>query len=156
MSELNKRFPEILLAYIADVGCEFSNSRINELSKFVSELELEIENLKTRCAAYENDLVLIEVNEMLKNKQARVQELEVYNKNFHLACINSLDLHRESDVPKLKDIPKIIEELRTRVQELEMFQDLVNRWSDQYYRDTNKLKQRIAELEEAQIGRAHV
>lgn len=85
----------------------------------------------------------------IERLQARVQELEIYNKNFHLACINALDLHRESDVPKLKDIPKIIEELRTRVQELEMFQDLVNRWSDQYYRDTNKLKQRIAELEEA-------
>ena len=41
------------------------------------------------------------------------------------------------------------ESLQARVQELEMFQDLVNRWSDQYYRDTNKLKQRIAELEEA-------
>lgn len=85
----------------------------------------------------------------IEHLQARVGELEIYNKNFHLACINALDLHRESDVPKLKDIPKIIEELRTRVQEIEMFQDLVNRWSDQYYRDTNKLKQRIAELEEA-------
>ena len=89
MSELNKRFPEILLAYIADVGCEFSNSRINELSKFVSELELEIENLKTRCAAYENDLVLIEVNEMLKNKQARVQELEA-ERNCILTTLNSV------------------------------------------------------------------
>lgn len=88
MSELNKRFPEILLAYIADVGCEFSNSRINELSKFVSELELEIENLKTRCAAYENDLVLIEVNEMLKNKQARVQELETQLKSKDIIINN--------------------------------------------------------------------
>lgn len=40
--------------------------------------------------------------------------------------------------------------LQARVQELEMFQDLVNKWSDQYYRDTNKLKQRIAELEQGQ------
>ena len=40
-----------------------------------------------------------------------------------------------------------IERLQKRVEELEMFRDLVNRWSDQYYRDTNKLKQRIAELE---------
>lgn len=39
MSDLNKEFPEILLAYVADVGCEFSNARLNELSKFVSQLE---------------------------------------------------------------------------------------------------------------------
>lgn len=45
MSELNEKFPEILLAYIADVGCEFSNTRLNELSKFVSELELDIARL---------------------------------------------------------------------------------------------------------------
>lgn len=63
----------------------------------------------------------------IEQLQKRVQELEIYNKNFHLACINSLDLHRESDVPKLKDIPKIIDELKARVQELEQEQ----RWIHQ-------------------------
>ena len=38
--------------------------------------DAEIEQLKVRLAASENDLVLIEVNEMLKKTQARVQELE--------------------------------------------------------------------------------
>lgn len=67
--------------------------------------------------------VIEECLDEIERLQARVQELEIYNKNFHLACINALDLHRESDVPKLKDIPKIIEELRTRVQELETYID---------------------------------
>jgi len=49
-SIFNKAFPEVLLAYIADVGCEFSNSRCNELSKFVSNLELEISELKSENA----------------------------------------------------------------------------------------------------------
>lgn len=51
--------------------------------------------------------------------QTRVQEFEVFNNILHTQCINALDLHRESDIPKLKDIPKIIENFRTRVQELE-------------------------------------
>ena len=55
----------------------------------------------------------------IEQQAKRIEELEIHNKNLHLACVNALDLHRESDVPKLKDIPKIIEELRTRVQELE-------------------------------------
>ena len=38
--------------------------------------DAEIEQLKVRLAASKNDLVLIEVNEMLKKTQARVQELE--------------------------------------------------------------------------------
>jgi hypothetical protein len=56
----------------------------------------------------------------IEHLQKRVQELEVHNKDFHLACINALDLHRESDVPKLKDIPNIIEEIRERNQKLEI------------------------------------
>ena len=61
------------------------------------------------------ELMVREISRQAK----RIEELEIHNKNLHLACVNALDLHRESDVPKLKDIPKIIEELRTRVQELE-------------------------------------
>ena len=61
------------------------------------------------------ELMVREISRQAK----RIEELKIHNKDFHLVCINALDLHRESDVPKIKDIPKIIEELRTRVQELE-------------------------------------
>ena len=61
------------------------------------------------------ELMVREISRQAK----RIEELEIHNKNLHLACVSALDLHRESDVPKLKDIPKIIEELRTRAQELE-------------------------------------
>ena len=63
--------------------------------------------------------------------QTRVQEFEVFNNILHTQCINALDLHRESDIPKLKDIPKIIENFRTRVQELEQ----ERRWIPLTYRN---------------------
>jgi hypothetical protein len=109
----------------------------------------------------------------IERLQKRVDELEIYNKDFHLACINALDLHRESDVPKLKDIPKIIEELRTRVQELEVaisnqsalvykFENMARDLQSEndflknnpeaekyYYQKWVEGKQRIVELEEA-------
>ena len=56
----------------------------------------------------------------IERQAQRIAELEAHNKDFHLACINALDLHRESDVPKLKDIPNIIEEIRERNQKLEI------------------------------------
>jgi len=66
---------------------EFRNGR-NVWSRTVIELAVrEIERLrkenhklKVRLEASENDLVLIEVNEMLKKTQARVQELEHYKR----------------------------------------------------------------------------
>jgi hypothetical protein len=124
---------------------KFTSEFIEEQKKIFDNPEIDISIwVAEACGNYYLALDHIE------RLQKRVDELEIYNKNFHPACIDALDLHRESDVPKLKDIPKIIDELKARVQELEMFQDLVNRWSDQYYRDTNKLKQRIAELEQEQ------
>jgi hypothetical protein len=42
MSELNKKFPQILLAYVNDTTCELSNNECNELTKYVSGLELEL------------------------------------------------------------------------------------------------------------------
>jgi hypothetical protein len=42
MMELNKRFPEILSAYVRDMDCLIPNNVCNELTKFVSGLELEL------------------------------------------------------------------------------------------------------------------
>jgi len=41
MSVLNKKFPQILMAYVNDQECTLSNNDCNELSKFVSGIELE-------------------------------------------------------------------------------------------------------------------
>jgi len=41
-----------------------------------------------------------------------------------------------------------IERLQKRIAELEMFEGLGDRWSKQYYRDTDKLKARVKELEQ--------
>ena len=49
------------------------NARLNDL---IDEYIQERDYLDGRCAALENDLVLLEVSEMLKKTQARVQELD--------------------------------------------------------------------------------
>jgi len=54
----------------------WSRASIELAVREISRLRNENQKLKLRLAASENDLVLIEVNEMLKKTQARVQELE--------------------------------------------------------------------------------
>jgi uncharacterized coiled-coil protein SlyX len=54
----------------------FSRTSIELAVREIVRLRKENNKLKVRLAASENDLVLIEVNEMLKKTQARVQELE--------------------------------------------------------------------------------
>ena len=65
------------------------NDGVAFLEQTIEELTAERDYLDARCAALENDLVLIEVNEMLKNKQARVQELEA-ERNCILTTLNSV------------------------------------------------------------------
>ena len=89
--------------------------------------DLEAVNEDQALTISQNDYAYTIDKEMMEK---RIEELEIHNKNLHLACVNALDLHRESDVPKLKDIPKIIEELRTRAQELEQ----ERRWISAYER----------------------
>jgi uncharacterized coiled-coil protein SlyX len=50
--------------------------RFTPLFDEAARLQQRVDTLEVRLAASENDLVLIEVNEMLKKTQARVQELE--------------------------------------------------------------------------------
>jgi len=50
MSELNKKFPQILIAYVNDKECTLSNNDCNELSKFVSGIELERDALTAENA----------------------------------------------------------------------------------------------------------
>jgi hypothetical protein len=54
----------------------FSRTSIELAVREIVRLRKENNKLKVRLAASENDLVLIEVNEMLKKTQARVQELD--------------------------------------------------------------------------------
>ena len=54
----------------------WSGTAIERTVREISRLRNENQKLKLRLAASENDLMLIEVNEMLKKTQARVQELE--------------------------------------------------------------------------------
>lgn len=101
MSELNKKFPEILLAYIGDVGCEFSNSRLNELSKFVSELELEIARLTA-----ENARLIVEVkesNSLLRSsyqialRDGNKTNWEAFRNQLHLALIRQHEIMYPKD-----------------------------------------------------------
>jgi hypothetical protein len=64
-------------------------------------------------------IVVGECLDEIERLQVRIQELEMDIGYYHLACVNALDLHRESAIPNIKDIPKIIEELRERLGELE-------------------------------------
>ncbi|OQA51014.1 MAG: hypothetical protein BWY47_00218 [Bacteroidetes bacterium ADurb.Bin302] len=76
-------------------------------------------------------------------------DIEHYRKQYALWTSRRQTTPEELHlIARLRDALDHIEHLLKRVDELEMFRDLVNRWSDQYYRDTNKLKQRIAELEQ--------
>lgn len=60
MSEnFNNAFPEILRAYIAGVSCELSNSRCDELSKFVSAIELRAAAAKSEVSELRSSLAQI-------------------------------------------------------------------------------------------------
>lgn len=66
MSELNKLFPEILLAYVNDTSCELTNEKCNELSKLAEKLE-------SRATKAESDLTRLtqELEEERDNKQGK-------------------------------------------------------------------------------------
>ena len=66
----------------------WSRAEIELAVREISRLRKENNKLKVRIAACENDLVLLEVSEMLKKTQARVQELEVQLKSKEIV-INS-------------------------------------------------------------------
>ena len=68
-------------------------------------IDAEIERLKVRLAASENDLVLIEVNEMLKKTQARVQELECQLKSKKIVIESKEQTIREF-AEKMLDLRK--------------------------------------------------
>lgn len=74
MSALNKLFPAILLAYVADVPCTLTAEECNELSKFVARLELEIERL-TVHDEWATD-VASRVKDALEKANERIAELQ--------------------------------------------------------------------------------
>ena len=75
MSELNRFFPNILLGYMSDDGCHLTREDCNELSKFVSGLEIEIFNMRNQIAS---EPVRIAAKDTAENKRptARIAELE--------------------------------------------------------------------------------
>jgi len=54
----------------------------------IKELEQERDYLDTKCAAFENDFVLLDVTEKLKKAEARVQELEIQLKSKDIIINN--------------------------------------------------------------------
>ena len=68
----------------------FRRPSVELLVREISRLQKENEKLKVRLAASENDILLREVNEMLKKTQSRVQELDSVNQDMGLT-ISKMD-----------------------------------------------------------------
>lgn len=87
MSKLNVKFPQILLSYVRSENCTLTSEDCNDLSKFVSCLEMKIEELKAeneRLSKYvdENETrKLLEFKANLK-RSIEVDPLAVYKEKM--------------------------------------------------------------------------
>ena len=69
---LNKLFPQILIGYVDNMGCVLTNNECNELTKYVSGLELEITRLNTENARLAAANKWVSVSERLPEEMLNV------------------------------------------------------------------------------------
>ena len=104
MMELNKRFPEILSAYVRDMDCLIPNNVCNELTKFVSGVELERDALRAE-------------NETLNNRLAVAVSLKADNKDeFDWNVLD--EIHKLRSI--LKECGEVIENIACNLPEGEI------------------------------------
>jgi len=98
MSEIDKIKRAMMLAYVGDVGCTLTNEDCNDLTKYISGLELEVKSLTARAEEAETGNesrihILTETRDMaLARAEAAERKVEAIAEILNTPCATDIDV----------------------------------------------------------------